>query len=392
MPGRVLMVALHFPPSGAVAAQRAHKFARYLPDFGWTPVVVSRRPDPLHPRDDSFTEGPKPVEELDPFEWSRLLGILPRGWIDPIRRALCVPDAETGWKALLLRRLPDLIRRHQPDVLWANSVPTGSLVAAASVARQAGIPLVLDFHNEWTRNMYYRPVSARQDAEHHRLERECLESAAAVTTLNPMHTEDLRLRFPNVRVETIENGCDPSYYDVEPADGRRRPLVLTYAGTIYGYQSPEPFLKALAGTGRADVEVHIVGDAFGQFSSGSWSFKVRVEGHRSHRDLGGVFSRSSAFFLCLEPSASRQLPAKLYEYLRAGRPIFGIVPKDGAADRWILGQGAGQTVDSGAPDQWTPALGRFLDGVPEFRAPSPEKYYRRSQAGTLAALLDQVRR
>ena len=51
------MVAFHFPPSGAVAAQRAHKFARYLPEFGWTPIVVARRPDPMHPRDDSFSVG-----------------------------------------------------------------------------------------------------------------------------------------------------------------------------------------------------------------------------------------------------------------------------------------------------------------------------------------------
>jgi glycosyltransferase involved in cell wall biosynthesis len=392
MPGRVLMVAFHFPPSGAVAAQRAHKFARYLPEFGWTPAVVARKPQPLHPRDESFAGDPAPAEELDPFEWSRFLGFLPKGWIDPVRRYLCVPDPETGWRRLLKRRLPDLIARHRPDVLWANSVPTGSLVAAAAVARSAALPLVLDFHNEWTRNMYYRPSTPRHDAEHHRLERECVEAARLVTTLNPMHTEDLRRRFPSARVETIENGCDPTDYDVAPSDPARRPLVFAYAGTIYGYQSPEPFLKALAATGRTDVEVRIVGDSFGQFAAGTWPFKVTAEGHRTHRELGAVFSQASAFFLCLAPSAARQLPAKLYEYLRAGRPTFGIVPKDGAADRWIRAQGSGETVDSAAPDLWAPALDRFIDGLAGYRAPSAEKFYRRALTGTLAALLDQVRR
>src|SRR5205814_5523320 len=125
---------------------------------------------------------------------------------------------ETGWKKLLQRRLPDLIDREHPDVLWANSVPTGSLVAAAAVARATSIPLVVDFHNEWTRNMYYRPSTPRHDAEHHRLEREVIESAKIVTTLNPLHTEDLRARFPGARIETIENGCDPGDYDVAPPD------------------------------------------------------------------------------------------------------------------------------------------------------------------------------
>jgi glycosyltransferase involved in cell wall biosynthesis len=392
MPGRVLMVAFHFPPSGAVAAQRAHKFARYLPDFGWTPLVVSRSLQPLHPRDESFAGTPAPTEELDPFEWSRGLGLLPRSWVDPVRRYLCVPDAETGWKRLLQRRLPELILRTQADVLWANSVPTGSLVAAATVARATSIPLLLDFHNEWTRNMYYRPSTPRHDAEHHRLEREAIEGAKVVTTLNPLHTEDLRARFPGIRVETIENGCDPGDYNVAPPDPSRRPIVLTYAGTVYGHQSPTPLLRALAGTGRKDVEVRVIGDSFGQFDAGTWPFKVTAEGHRMHRDLGGVFSASSAFFLCLEPPAARQLPAKLYEYLRAGRPTFGIVPKDGAADRWIREHGAGESVDSAAPDLWTPALGRFLDQLSTFRPPSPEPFYRRTQAQALAALLDGARR
>lgn len=392
MPGRVLMVAFHFPPSGAVAAQRAHKFARYLPDFGWTPLVVARKPGPLHPRDESFAGKPAPLEELDPFEWSRLLGVLPGSWIDPVRRYLCVPDPETGWRSLLERRLPVLIAEQRPDVLWANSVPTGSLVAAAAVARATSIPLAIDFHNEWTRNMYYRPSTARHDAAHHRLEREAIEAARLVTTLNPMHTEDLRARFPGARVETIENGCDPGDYDVAPPDAGRRPLVLTYAGTVYGHQSPRPFLRALAETGRTDVEVRVVGDSFGQFDAGTWPFKVTVEGHRTHQELGGVFSASSAFFLCLEPPAARQLPAKLYEYLRAGRPTFGIVPRDGAADRWIREHGAGVSVDASDPGTWAPALRRFLETLGDYRAPSAEPFHRRALAGRLAELLDGVRR
>jgi glycosyltransferase involved in cell wall biosynthesis len=387
---RVLMVAFHFPPSGAVAAQRAHKFARYLPDFGWEPLVVARRPDPLQPRDESFAGKPAPAEELNPAEASRLLGLLRKGWIDPLRRFFCVPDEETGWRTLLRKRLPDLIERHRPDVLWANSVPTGSLVAAAAAARERGIPFVADFHNEWTRNMYYRPSTRWHDAAHHRLEREVIEGARVVTTLNPLHTDDLKQRFPGARIETIENGCDPEDYAVEPADPARRPLVFTYAGAVYGYQSPAPFLRALAATGIQGVEVRIVGDRFSQFTAGTWPFPVSVEGHRTHRDLGDLFSKSSAFFLCLEPPAARQLPAKLYEYLRAGRPTFAIVPRDGAAAQWLARTGAGTSVDSAEPDRWAPALRDFIASLAAYRPPSAEPFFRRALAGRLARLLDEV--
>ena len=390
MTKRLLMVAFHFPPSGAVAAQRAHKFARYLPEFGWEPVVVARQPDPLQPRDESFAGRPAPSEVLNPAEKSRLLGILPKGWIAPVRRFLCVPDEETGWRKLLRKRLPELIERHHPEILWANSVPTGSLVATAAAAKETGIPLVVDFHNEWTRNMYYRPATRWHDSAHHRLEREVIETARVVTTLNPVHTDDLRERFPKARVETIENGCDPDDYAVEPADAGRRPMVFTYAGAVYGYQSPEPFLRALAGSGLKDVEVRIVGDRFSQFTAGAWPFPVTVEGHRTHRELGEVFSKSSAFFLCLEPPAARQLPAKLYEYLRAGRPTFAIVPAGGAAAQWLSRTGAGISVDPSTPDAWSPALRKFVDSLESYRPPSAESFFRRALTSRLAKLLDGV--
>lgn len=392
MTKRVLMVAFHFPPSGAVASQRAHKFARYLPEFGWEPIVVARLPDPLQPRDESFAGTPAPAEVLEPSERSRMLGLLPRSWIDPVRRFFCLPDEETGWRKLLRRRLPELVERHRPDLLWANSVPTGSLVASAAAARETGIPLVVDFHNEWTRNMYYRPATRWHDAAHHRMEREVIETARAVTTLNPMHTEDLRARFPAARVETIENGCDPEDYPVDPPDPSRRPIVFTYAGAVYGFQSPAPFLSALAETGLRDVEVRIVGDRFNQFSTGTWPFPVSIEGHRTHRELGAIFSKSDAFFLCLEPPAARQLPAKLYEYLRAGRPTFGIVPRDGAAARWLTRTGAGASADAAAPASWAPALRSFVDSIPGYRPPPAQPYYRRSLTEQLARLLDEVSR
>lgn len=390
MTKRVLMVAFHFPPSGAVAAQRAHKFARYLPEFGWEPIVVARRPDPLQPLDDSFAGKPAPAEELSPTEGSRLLGVLPKRWIDPVRRFFCIPDEETGWRRLLRRTLPKLIEKYRPDVLWSNSVPTGSLVAAAAAARESRIPFVADFHNEWTRNMYYRPSTRWHDQTHHRLEREVLETARLVTTLNPMHSEDLRTRFPRTRVETIENGCDPEDYSVDPPQPARRPIVFTYAGAVYGYQSPLPFLKTLARTGVKDVEVKVVGDRFHQFSAGTWPFPVSVEGHRTHKELGAVFSASSAFFLCLETPAARQLPAKLYEYLRAGRPTFAIAPRYGAAAEWLTRTGAGAWVDYATPASWVQVLKTFIESLERYVAPPTEPFLRRTLTQRLAGLLDEV--
>lgn len=383
----VLMVAYHFPPSGAVAAQRPSKFARYLPEFGWDPCVVARRPDPRQPLDPSFAGRPSPAVRLSPVEPARALGPVPG--LGRLRPFFFVPDEEWGWGRALLAALPRWVARVRPRVLWASSVPTTTLVAAAEVARRMRLPLVADFHNEWTRNVYYAPPTPLHDRAHRALEARVVRSAALVTTLNPLHTEDLRRRFPSTRCETIENGFDAADYEVEPPSSRK-PLVFTYAGAVYGHQSPVPFLRALARAGPRDVEVRIVGDRFGQCPPGEWPFPVGVRRHVPHRELGRVFSDSSAFFLCLETPAARQLPAKLYEYLRAGRPTFAIVPRDGAADRWLRETGAGDSVPFEEPDAWAPALREFIDRIPRYRPPAGERFHRRAQAGRLAQLLEEA--
>jgi hypothetical protein len=42
---RVLMVAYHFPPmAGSSGVQRTLRFAQYLSEFGWQPLVLSTQP------------------------------------------------------------------------------------------------------------------------------------------------------------------------------------------------------------------------------------------------------------------------------------------------------------------------------------------------------------
>ncbi|HYE99513.1 MAG TPA: glycosyltransferase [Planctomycetota bacterium] len=387
---RVLLVAYHYPPAGGIAAQRPAKFARYLPDFGWEPLVVARRPDPGQPRDDSFLDAPEPRARIGPCEPSRILGLLPPGLREPCRRALFVPGPEIGWTAALAAALPRWMSRWRPAVVYASSVPLGSLVAAAWAARRARVPFVPDFHNEWTRNPYHRPATPLHAAAHRAMEDAVLRSSAAVVTLNPLHTEDLRARHPALPTQTVENGFDPADVPRTPRPPGRRPIVFTYAGAVYGHQDPAPFLRALAAADLRDVEVRIVGDRFSQFRAGAWPFPVSVRGHLPHRELARVYSESDAFFLCLASPAARQLPAKLYEYLGAGRPTFALVPPGGAADRFLRERGSGTSVDVDDPSAWGPALRRFVGTLDDYRPPSAPDLERSALAKKLAAVLDSA--
>jgi len=38
---KVLILSYYFPPLGMGGTQRIAKFCKYLPDFGWTPIVIT---------------------------------------------------------------------------------------------------------------------------------------------------------------------------------------------------------------------------------------------------------------------------------------------------------------------------------------------------------------
>ena len=38
---RVLIITYYWPPSGGAGVQRWLKFAKYLPEFGWQPVIYT---------------------------------------------------------------------------------------------------------------------------------------------------------------------------------------------------------------------------------------------------------------------------------------------------------------------------------------------------------------
>ena len=92
---------------------------------------------------------------------------------------------------------------------------------------------------------------------------------------------------------------------------------------------------------------------------------------------------------------NRQIPAKVYEYLRIGRPIFALVAPDGDTATALRDTGGAAV----APPQDVAGIARclseFADALREGHAPYafPEvvaKHSRRSGAASLADLLDQT--
>ncbi len=50
---KVLMITTHFAPDIHVGAKRVTKFAKYLPLYGWQPVILTKEVSEYHAVDES---------------------------------------------------------------------------------------------------------------------------------------------------------------------------------------------------------------------------------------------------------------------------------------------------------------------------------------------------
>ncbi len=249
---RVLMISPYFPPRRRVGAQRAFKFARYLPELGIDPLVVHLRThgETLTEQESSALSSVRQLALLAPLDWtltsSAARKTVPRPAeqrADNVRSWLDARIPIDSWWPVLVAQLPQVLtmaREFAPQVVWSTADPWSSHALALRVARRLKLPWLADFRDPWSlcrvrgreRPRWVRSVDARA-------ERRYLEAASAATFTANSTTDRYRAAYPALaeRFHTIENSFDPEGY--VDAVGLHQPhcavapvpeLVLTFLG------------------------------------------------------------------------------------------------------------------------------------------------------------------
>ncbi len=414
---RVLLISYVFPPTGGAGVQRALKLVKYLPAFGWEAVVVTPRTPPVPLRDASYARDLPPglmVRRLPTLElgagngggggdggpqpsWRRLAG-LAAGLLFPDPRVLWLPTALPGALAAA--------RRQRVDAVLVTGPPFSSFLLAGAVARLARLPLVLDFRDDWSgyfTHGYRRGGGLLRCWLTRTVEGALTARAARVILTTPEAVDRLRSLHggPAGKYRLLPNGYDPAdFAELErhppspPNDGR---LHLLYTGTVASYHPLGPVWEAVARLRpeqRRRLAITVVGRvvADGETTDpGLPGLSVRLLPYEPHHRVLRRMAGAHALLVTQadHPGLERMVPAKLFEYLAARRPLLAVVPP-GSAARIVTGAGAGRAV---APDQ-TGRLAEMLAGwierPPQRLGPPPPQYDRRIIAGVMARVLDQA--
>jgi glycosyltransferase involved in cell wall biosynthesis len=275
------------------------------------------------------------------------------------------------------------------------------------VLQRLGVPWVADFRDGWVfESQRPRPAATWLSTFDRILERAAVTRAGSVTAVTEPIAADLRTRFRRP-VATVTNGFDP---DLEPASAElpegllsrgRRSLVHT-GNLAYGGRSPEPLLAALHALrssvpATADrLEVVLIGpisdverDSITRAELGNL---IRLTGPIPHETALAAQRAADGLLLITGPRQTGVATGKLYEYLKAERPIL-VIGDETAAARIVERTGAGIAVPRDNCPALTDALRRFTEApeqMPRAAIETLDAFAYPALAAQIADLVEQA--
>ncbi len=430
---KVLIIGFRFPPTNSIGAVRVGKLAKYLPEFGWEPMVLTaevgagvpqtlpveidesrivRTPSfslqtPITKGLHTFKIGSAGMVPEAPF-WSRAAYkiIRPLGAVFELPIIGTLLSEPIGWYFHAVKEGLKILDKENIDVLFSSSLPKTSHLIAAQLHQKTKIPWVAEYRDLWVNP--YNNRSRGYDFFDRKLEKTLMQGCGLLITVSESTVEELKL-VHSKRVETIHNGFDEEdYSESVPLTSK---FTLTYTGGIYaGKRDPTPLFQALTELQQesrlspGDFEVRFYGGSSLQsllpiIKDYHLKELVKIYGLVPFRESISRQKESTALLL-LEwnnPQASHNYSGKIFEYLGAHRPVLAIAYKTGAIDRLLRDTGAGVLANEvkaikGVLSRWLEEWhksGKITAGWnPDLEAIN--SYTRKKQAGKLAQLLEEV--
>jgi glycosyltransferase involved in cell wall biosynthesis len=348
---KVLIVAYHFPPLSGGGVFRTLKFTKYLPEFGYQPHVLTVKNPRERTQDVTlFRELPAEAKVYRAFSFEHRILRLPR-LLNINLKWFYIPEDNIGWLPFAVWRGEKIIRKENIDVLFATAPLFTSFLIGALLKRKTGKPLVVDYRDPWTQNIFIKyPTELHRKIEE-KLEKFVLETADhVIVTAEPMkHRLIEKYPFTEGKIETITNGFDPDDFKNFTGSKGREKFVITYTGSLYGLRTGRQFFKAVKELLkekpelRNQIQVLFVGHHSRQdrllIEEFGLEHVITFLGYKSHQEALELMTSADVLLLIMsskEVSDAKTgpltIPGKIFEYLGAKRPILAIAPSGTAAD------------------------------------------------------------
>lgn len=415
---RILMIAYHFPPlAGSSGIQRTLRFVQHLPELGWQPLVLS-----VHPRayekvsNDLMVDVPQAtvVRRVFALDTARHLQIAGRylGW-------MARPDRWFSWKFAGIKEGLRLIGDFKPNVIWSTYPIATAHVIASALHKKTGIPWIADFRDPMAQDDY--PVDLRTRRVYRDIEADAFAHASFCVFTTPGAARIYQQRYPDAkaRVVVLENGYDEESFLESPSISSgvvtrvnaeidsKRPIMMLHSGIVYpSERDPTQLFEALArlkqvgALSASDLRIRFRASVHDELlhelakTHGVQDF-IEICPAIPYREALAEMMSVDVLLVMQASNCNAQIPAKIYEYLRAQKPILALTDPDGDTAGVLRAAGLSDIVRLDSVDAISQALPKLIQAwrggfavVPQIQL--VQKASRRERSRVFSNLLDEL--
>ena len=361
-------MAFHYPPEASSSGVlRTLKYSRYLNDFGWRVTVISPQEDAYEVVDQELVRQIPSTTRVIRTNYLNTKRHLSFRGIHPALFAL--PDRWVGWLPWGVAAGKDLFRKDPYQLIYSTSPHATAHLIAWRLARATGLRWVSDFRDPWVEDPPEpgAPAGFVYTRLNTWLERQVIMRSDKVIASTGELRDLLRERYaqqPAEKFQAILNGYDEADFEGLPTPHQTSGncMVILHAGSINAsFRDPRPLLRALAraaALGTIDlskIRIRFLGG--GAFSESAelrstvsqlkLTEVVEFVGRVPYSEaLMALAEADLLLLLQASPDTTGLVPAKLYEYLRSGKPVLALVHK-GATGEVLRETGGGWSVEPG---------------------------------------------
>ncbi|AZA80199.1 glycosyl transferase family 1 [Chryseobacterium sp. G0186] len=377
---KILIITYYWPPAGGPGVQRWLKFAKYLPDFGWKPIIYTPE-NPSYPLLDEtlMKDVPENIEIVrtkiwEPYQLAEKLNKSNKkfkaGQFDVgsnqswksklsiwVRGNFFIPDARVFWVKPSIQFLEKYIKENNIDTIVTSGPPHSlHLIGLGLKDKCPNLKWIADFRDPWTEISYYKhlKLTKSSDKKHRQLESAVFKNADI--TLATSYTDAENFRKAGANAVCITNGFDESdgSEKTKHLNNTKDQFTLSYIGVLEQLRNPENLWKALDELIKENEEfanyfslkfVGRIDDKILQ-SIESTSLKNHIKnlGYLSHGKAVEEMQNSEILLMTNFPNESSKgiIPGKIFEYLASGKQILSFGPDKADVSKILQETNAGK--------------------------------------------------
>lgn len=428
---KILVILYYWPPSGGAGVQRGVYFVKYLRSFGWEPVVYTPENPDFDIKDQTLlkkvapdiTVLKKPIWE--PYSIYRKLlgkkaGNVNTGFISGtkdqgllkrlsvwIRGNFFIPDPRKFWVRPSVKYLSNYITEHKIETIFTSGPPHSMhLIGLGLKKKHPHLKWVSDFRDPWTNIDFYKELmlSNFADKRHHKLEKDVLQSAGAITVVGGSMKAEFEAKTKRP-VYLIPNGFDEEDVQLDDVEMDQH-FTISHIGTLNSARNPKNLWKVLGELCRKDegiknaLQIQLIGkvedSVFHDIKEAGLEEQLKHISYLPHHEAIRKQQGSQVLLLLINdsPNAKGILTGKFFEYLAARRPILGIGPEDGDAAGLLTETGAGAMANYSDEEKMKSIVKQFyshyLSGNLTVKPSEVSRFSRRALTEKLSQVLNQL--